>query len=52
LFILAISIIGKLLGGFIGAIMIQTNKALAVGFGMNARGSRKSFSVCICRQNY
>src|SRR6185436_19301558 len=43
LFILAISIIGKLLGGFIGARLsgFKTHKAFAVGFGMNARGSQE-----------
>ncbi len=40
-FILIIASIGKLLGGFIGARLsgFKTNKAIAVGFAMNARGS-------------
>jgi Kef-type K+ transport system membrane component KefB len=43
IFILAISIIGKLLGGFIGARLsgFKPHKSLAVGFGMNARGSQE-----------
>jgi len=43
LFILTISIIGKLLGGFIGARLsgFKINKSFAVGFGMNARGSQE-----------
>ena len=43
LFILAISILGKLLGGYIGARFsgFKPNKAMAVGFGMNARGSQE-----------
>jgi Kef-type K+ transport system membrane component KefB len=43
LFVLAISIIGKVLGGFIGARLsgFKRNKAIAVGFGMNARGSQE-----------
>lgn len=40
-FILVIASVGKLLGGFIGARLsgFKTNKAIAVGFAMNARGS-------------
>lgn len=40
-FVLLIACIGKLLGGFIGARLsgFKTNKAIAVGFAMNARGS-------------
>jgi Kef-type K+ transport system membrane component KefB len=43
LFVLAISIFGKVLGGFIGARLsgFKQNKAIAVGFGMNARGSQE-----------
>ena len=43
LFVLAISIIGKILGGYIGARLsgFKPNKAVAVGFGMNARGSQE-----------
>jgi Kef-type K+ transport system membrane component KefB len=43
LFILAISILGKLMGGYIGARLsgFKPNKSLAVGFGMNARGSQE-----------
>ncbi|HYV90349.1 MAG TPA: cation:proton antiporter [Chitinophagales bacterium] len=42
-FVLAISILGKVLGGFTGARLsgFKTNKAMAVGFGMNARGSQE-----------
>jgi Kef-type K+ transport system membrane component KefB len=42
-FVLAISIIGKLLGGYIGARLsgFKQNKSMAVGFGMNARGSQE-----------
>jgi Kef-type K+ transport system membrane component KefB len=42
-FILLISIVGKLLGGYIGARLsgFKHNKAIAVGFGMNARGSQE-----------
>ena len=42
-FVLAISVIGKILGGFIGARLsgFKPNKAMAVGFGMNARGSQE-----------
>ncbi len=42
-FVLLISVIGKLLGGYIGARLsgFKTNKAIAVGFGMNARGSQE-----------
>ncbi|MBA3649686.1 MAG: cation:proton antiporter [Chitinophagales bacterium] len=41
LFILSIASIGKILGGTLGARLsgFKINKALAVGFGMNARGS-------------
>jgi Kef-type K+ transport system membrane component KefB len=40
--ILLISITGKVLGGYIGARLsgFKKNKALAMGFGMNARGSQ------------
>jgi Kef-type K+ transport system membrane component KefB len=43
LFVLFISVFGKLLGGYIGARMsgFKPNKAMAVGFGMNARGSQE-----------
>jgi len=43
LFVLAISIFGKLLGGYIGARLsgFKPNKSMAVGFGMNARGSQE-----------
>jgi Kef-type K+ transport system membrane component KefB len=43
LFVLAISIAGKILGGFIGARLsgFKPHKAVAVGFGMNARGSQE-----------
>ncbi|MBX7109753.1 MAG: cation:proton antiporter [Chitinophagales bacterium] len=42
-FVLAISIAGKILGGYIGARLsgFKSNKAIAVGFGMNARGSQE-----------
>lgn len=42
-FVLTISVIGKVVGGFIGARLsgFKTNKAMAVGFGMNARGSQE-----------
>lgn len=42
-FVLVISIVGKLLGGYIGARLsgFKHNKAMAVGFGMNARGSQE-----------
>lgn len=41
--VLAISIAGKLLGGYIGARLsgFKSDKAIAVGFGMNARGSQE-----------
>ena len=41
--VLAISVTGKILGGYIGARLsgFKTNKAIAVGFGMNARGSQE-----------
>ncbi|MBX7107056.1 MAG: cation:proton antiporter [Chitinophagales bacterium] len=41
LFILTIAFIGKIAGGFAGARLsgFRSNKALAVGFAMNARGS-------------
>ncbi len=43
LFVLAISIFGKLTGGYIGARLsgFKHNKSIAVGFGMNARGSQE-----------
>ncbi|MFI5135149.1 MAG: cation:proton antiporter [Chitinophagales bacterium] len=43
LFVLGISIFGKLLGGYIGARLsgFKPNKSMAVGFGMNARGSQE-----------
>ena len=43
LFVLAISIFGKVLGGYAGARLsgFKPNKAIAVGFGMNARGSQE-----------
>lgn len=43
MFVLAISITGKILGGYIGARLsgFKSNKAIAVGFGMNARGSQE-----------
>jgi Kef-type K+ transport system membrane component KefB len=43
LFVLAISITGKILGGYMGARLsgFKRNKAVAVGFGMNARGSQE-----------
>lgn len=42
-FVLAISIAGKIFGGYIGARLsgFKNNKAIAVGFGMNARGSQE-----------
>jgi Kef-type K+ transport system membrane component KefB len=42
-FVLAISVLGKVLGGFAGARMsgFKFHKSLAVGFGMNARGSQE-----------
>ncbi|MEO6166136.1 MAG: cation:proton antiporter [Chitinophagales bacterium] len=41
IFVLLIACLGKLIGGFIGARLsgFKTNKAIAVGFAMNARGS-------------
>lgn len=41
IFVLSIACLGKLIGGFIGARLsgFKTNKAIAVGFAMNARGS-------------
>jgi Kef-type K+ transport system membrane component KefB len=43
LFVLAISIAGKLFGGFVGARLsgFKPSRAMAVGFGMNARGSQE-----------
>jgi Kef-type K+ transport system membrane component KefB len=43
LFVLVISILGKVVGGFIGARLsgFKYHKAVAVGFGMNARGSQE-----------
>ncbi len=43
LLVLAISISGKILGGYVGARLsgFKPNKAIAVGFGMNARGSQE-----------
>ena len=43
MFVLAVSIAGKILGGYIGARLsgFKPNKAIAVGFGMNARGSQE-----------
>ena len=42
-FILAISILGKISGGFIGARIgkFSKNEAMAIGFAMNARGSQE-----------
>lgn len=42
-FVLATSIAGKIFGGYIGARLsgFKNNKAIAVGFGMNARGSQE-----------
>ncbi|MFI5171973.1 MAG: cation:proton antiporter [Chitinophagales bacterium] len=42
-FILLISILGKMLGGYIGARLGKFSKseAIAIGFGMNARGSQE-----------
>lgn len=43
LLVLAISVSGKIMGGYIGARLsgFKPNKAIAVGFGMNARGSQE-----------
>lgn len=42
-FVLLISIVGKLTGGYIGARFgkFNSNEAIAIGFGMNARGSQE-----------
>ncbi len=42
-FILAISVLGKISGGFIGARIgkFSKNEAMAIGFAMNARGSQE-----------
>jgi Kef-type K+ transport system membrane component KefB len=56
LFILAISILGKLLGGYIGARLsgFKPYKSLAVGFGMNARGfpGDRARTGCIAGKAY
>lgn len=41
--VLAISVAGKIVGGYVGARLsgFKPNKAIAVGFGMNARGSQE-----------
>jgi len=43
LFVLFISIVGKMTGGYIGARLgkFRRNEAIAIGFGMNARGSQE-----------
>lgn len=43
LFVLGVSVLGKVLGGFIGARLsgFKFHKSIAVGFGMNARGSQE-----------
>ena len=43
LFVLTIAVFGKMLGGFIGAKLAKfgNQEAIAVGFGMNARGSQE-----------
>jgi len=42
-FVLLIAILGKLIGGFLGGLMGKFSKgeSLAIGFGMNARGSQE-----------
>lgn len=43
LFVLLIAIVGKLVGGFLGGLLGKFTKgeSLAIGFGMNARGSQE-----------
>ena len=42
-FVLLIAVFGKLLGGFLGGLLGKFSKgeSLAIGFGMNARGSQE-----------
>ncbi len=42
-FVLLISVLGKLSGGFLGGMLgkFSRNESLAIGFGMNARGSQE-----------
>ena len=42
-FVLLIAVLGKMIGGFIGGRLgkFSTNESIAIGFGMNARGSQE-----------